>query len=158
MELLDPLTQIIKAKPMHASIQLVLFWALAFGTLISALVLLNVYYALIGNDLCLRSIRQEAFIAAIASLVEGGSVWLVLSFARSAARALFIPVLVVAIIYKCGHLEDWSRNDILLFLSFQIVIAWSVALLFSGNFKEPIIIWLVFGGFLAVVASFARSL
>lgn len=143
---------------MHAAIQLFLFWALALATLVAALVVLNVYYALIGNDLNLRSIRQEAFIAVIASFVEGGSVWLVLTFARSAARALFIPVLIVAIIYKCGHLEDWSRNDIVLFLVFQTVIAWSVALLFSGNFKEPIIIWLVFGVFLAIVGSFARSL
>jgi hypothetical protein len=147
-----------KIEPMHTAIQLFLFWALSFATLVAALVLLNVYYALIGNDLSLRSVRQEAFIAAIASLVEGGSVWLVLSFARAAARALFIPILVVAIIYKCGHLEDWSRNDIVLFLVFQIVIAWSVALLFSGNFKEPIIIWLVFGGFLAILGSFAKSL
>jgi hypothetical protein len=149
---------IISVRPMHAVLQLVLFWTLAFTTLVVALVLLNVYYAFIGNDLTLRSVGQEAFIAAVASLVEAGSIWLVFSFTPAAARALFIPALIVAIIYKCAHLEDWSRYDILLFLVFQIVIAWSVALLFSGNFKEPIIIWLVFGGFLAIVASFARSL
>ena len=143
---------------MHAATQLLLFWALAFATLAAALMLLNVYYALIGNDLCLRSVRQEAFIAAIASLVEGGSVWLVLSFARSATRALFIPILIVGIIYKSSHLEDWSRNDIILFLAFQIVIASSLSLLFAGNFKEAIIIWLVFGGILVVLGSFARSL
>src|ERR1700722_20859925 len=116
---------------MHTAIQLLLFWALAFATLAAALVLLNIFYAFIGNDLCLRSIRQEALIAAIAALVEGGSVWLVLTFARSAARALFIPALIVAVIYKCGHLEDWSRNDTILFLVFQIIIASSLSLLFS---------------------------
>ncbi len=143
---------------MHAAIQLLLFWALAFATLAAALLLLNVYYALIGNDFSLRSIRQEAFIAAIASLVEGGSLWLVLTFARSAVRALVIPILIVGIIYKSSHLEDWGRNDIILFLAFQIVIASSISLLFSGSFKEAIIIWLVFGGILVVLGSFARSL
>jgi hypothetical protein len=143
---------------MHAAIQFFIFWALAFATLVVALVLLNVYYALIGNDLNLRGVRQEALIAAIASLVEGGSVWLVLSFARTAARALFIPALIVAIIYKGSHLEDWSRNDTVLFLVFQIVIAWTIALLYSGNFKESIIIWLVFGVFLTALGSFANSL
>jgi hypothetical protein len=143
---------------MHAAIQFILFWALAFTTLVAALVLLNVFYTLIGNDITLRSAGPEALIAAIASLVEGGSMWLMLSFAPGAGRALIIPILIVAIIYKCSHLEDWSRYDVLLFMVFQIVIVWSVALLFSGNFKEPLVIWLVFGGFLAVVASFAKSL
>jgi hypothetical protein len=143
---------------MHAAIQLLLFWALAFATLAAALVLLNVFYALIGNDLCLRSVRQEALIAAIAAVVEGGSVWLVSTYARSAMRALFIPALVVAVIYKCAHLEDWSRNDTVLFLVFQIIIASSISLLFSGNFKDVVIMWLVFGVFLTVLGSFARSL
>jgi hypothetical protein len=143
---------------MHTALQLVLFWALAFATLIAALVLLNIFYALIDNDLGLRTVKEEALIAGLAALVEGGSVWLVISFVPNAARALFIPALIVGVIYKCSHLEDWSSKDIALFLVFQFVIAWSVMLLFSHHFKEPIVILLVFGGFLAVVASFARSL
>ena len=143
---------------MHPAIQLCILWALAFITLIVALVLLNIFYSVIGNDLALRSVGQEAAIAGIASLVEGLSVWLVVSFVPTAARALFIPALIVAIIYKLGHLEDWSRYDVLLFLTFQVVLASSGALLFFGHFQAVIIIWGVFGAFLAIFGSIARSL
>jgi hypothetical protein len=77
---------------------------------------------LIGNDLTLRSLGQEAAMAGIASLVEGAGVWLVASFVPAAARALFVPALIVALIYKVSHLEDWSRYDVALFLAFQTVI------------------------------------
>ena len=142
---------------MRSAIQLIGFWALAFVTLSLALVLLNVYYGLIGNDLSLRSLGQEAAIASIASLVEGLSVWLVVSFMPTASRALLIPALIVAIIYKLGHLEDWSRYDILLFLMFQIVIGCSGAFLFFGHFQTVIVIIGVFGAFLAILGSIVRS-
>jgi hypothetical protein len=143
---------------MHPAIQLLVLWAVAFITVSLALVLLNIYYGLIGYDLTLRSIGQEAVIAGIASLVEAASVWAVVSFIPTASRALFIPALVVAVIYKVAHLEDWSRYDILWFLVFQIVIAASFAFLFLGHFQAAIIICGVFGLFLAIVASIARSL
>lgn len=142
---------------MRSAIQLIGFCALAFVTLSLALVLLNVYYGLIGNDLSLRSVGQEAAIAGIASLVEGLSVWLVVSFMPTASRALLIPALIVAIIYKLGHLEDWSRYDILLFLMFQMVIGCSGAFLFFGHFQTAIVIIAVFGAFLAVLGSIVRS-
>ena len=107
---------------MHSALQLLLFWALAFMTLCMALILLNIFYGLIGNDLTLRSLGQEAAMAGIASLVEGAGVWLVASFVPAAARALFVPALIVALIYKVSHLEDWSRYDVALFLAFQTVI------------------------------------
>jgi len=143
---------------MHSAIQLIVLWALAFVTLSVSLVLLSLYYGLIGNDLALRTIQQEAVIAGIASLIEGASVWVVVSFVPTAARALFIPALVVAIIYKVSHLEDWSRYDILLFLMFQIVIGCSGAFCYFGHFQTAIIIVGVFAGFLAILASFVRSL
>ena len=143
---------------MHSAIQLIVFWAIAFVTLCLSLVLLTVYYGLIDNDLTLRTVKQEAIIAGIASLVEGASVWLVVSFVPTAARALFIPALVVAIIYKVSHLEDWSRYDILLFLMFQIVIGCSGAFCYFGHFQTAIILIGVFAGFLAILASFVRSL
>jgi hypothetical protein len=113
---------------------------------------------MIDNDLTLRSVGQEAAIAGIASLVEGASVWLLVVFAPGAARALFIPALVVAIIYKLSHLEDWSRNDVLMFLMFQVVIGISGASLLFGHFKTAIIIMGLFAGILAIIASISRSL
>jgi hypothetical protein len=143
---------------MHTAMHLFLFWGIGFATLLIALLLTNIYCTLIANDLTLRSTGQEAVIAAIASLVEGGSVWAVLAYAPGAGRALFIPALVVAIIYKCSHLEDWSYYDVSLLLAFQLIIAWSGALLLSGHIRELMIVWLVFGAVLALVSSFATSL
>jgi hypothetical protein len=143
---------------MHSAIQVLVLWAAAFVTLSLALVSLNIFYAVIDNDLTLRSVGQEAAIAGIASLVEGASVWLLVVFAPGAARALFIPALVVAIIYKLSHLEDWSRNDVLMFLMFQVVIGISGASLLFGHFKTAIIIMGLFAGILAIIASISRSL
>ncbi len=143
---------------MHAAIQLVVLWVLAFVTLCVSLVLLSVYYGLIGNDLTLRTVKQEAIIAGIASLIEAASVWVVASFIPTAARALFIPALVVALIYKVSHLEDWNRYDVLLFLMFQVVIGCSGAFCYFGHFQAAIIVVAVFAGFLAILGSFVRSL
>lgn len=143
---------------MHSALHLLLFWGLAFVTLCAALTLLNVFYALIGNDLTLRSLGQEAVIAGIASLIEGGGAWVVASFVPAAARALIVPALIVALIYKLGHLEDWSRYDVALFLTFQIVIVCSGLSVFFGHVQTAIIILAVFGGILVLIASIAKSL
>lgn len=143
---------------MHAALIFVVIWLLAFITLSAAVLLLNIYYQIIGNDLVLRSLRQEAAIAGIASLIEGGSAWVIVSFLPAAVRAMFIPALIVAIIYKFSHLEDWTRYDVGLLLIFQFVIACSGGALFSGHFQAALIIVAVFVGFLALVGSFVRSL
>jgi hypothetical protein len=143
---------------MHPAILFIVLWALAFVTLAVALVLLNLYYDVIGNDLALRSVGQEAALAGVASLIEGAGVWLVVSYVPAAGRALFVPFLLVAILYKLAHLEDWSRYDVLLFLMFQIVIGGSGAFLFFGHFQTALIILGGFGVFLAIFASIVRNL
>jgi hypothetical protein len=142
---------------MHGAIQLSVFWALAFLSLCMALVSLNVFYDLIGDGLELLSLGKELVIAGIASLVEAASLWLVVSFVPAAARAMIIPAMVVALIYKAAHLEDWSRYEILLLLLFQIVIGCVGACLFFGRFEAAAIILIGFGIVLAVIAGFARS-
>jgi hypothetical protein len=81
---------------MHAAIQFLGFWALAFLTLGTALVLLNIFDGFIGNDLTLQSVREKAVVAGIASLVEGGSVWLVATFVPGAPCADRSR-------HRCGH-------------------------------------------------------
>ena len=72
---------------MHTALHLLGFWVLAFVTLPAALVLLNIYDGLIGNDLILHTASKEAVIAGIASLVEGGSLrWSCRSCPRPSAR------------------------------------------------------------------------
>jgi hypothetical protein len=143
---------------MHSAIQLFGFWALAFVTLCAAVALLGVFYSVIDNDLSLHSLGKEAAIAGTASLVEGASVWLVVSFVPAAGRALLFPAVIVALIYKLSHLEDWNRYDVVLLLVFQIAICFVGGSLFAGNFKMAIIVLGVFAAMLAAIASIARSL
>jgi hypothetical protein len=142
----------------HAAIEFVVCWVLAFITLSAAVLLLNIYYQIIGNDLTLRTLRQEAAIAGFASLVEGTSAWVIVSFLPAAVRAMIVPTIIVAIVYKFTHLEDWSRYDVGLLLMFQIVIGCFAGFLFFGHFQAALITIVVFGGFLALVGSFVRSL
>jgi len=143
---------------MHAVIQIAAYWAVAFLTLGLAMVFLNIFFGIIGNDLELRSLGAEIATVGVASLVEAVSVWLVISFAPTATRALVVPVIIVALIYKIAHFEDWSRFDIFMLLIFQVVIGcFGVSLMF-GHFQMAISILIGFAGVLAVIASFAKDL
>jgi hypothetical protein len=89
---------------MQSALQLLIFWGLAFVTLVVALLLLSIFFALIEDDLTLRGVGKETTIAAVASLVEGASVWAVVTFIPLAgpflAARFFIPALIVGLIYK----------------------------------------------------------
>jgi hypothetical protein len=143
---------------MPAAVHLLIFWALAFLTLALALLLLSVFFALIEDDLTLQSAGKEAIIAAVASLIEAASVWVVVTFIPLGARALFIPALVVGFIYKVTHLEDWSRYEIILLLLFQLVISAIGATLISGHFAAAFGVLFVFAVCLAVTIAFMRGL
>jgi hypothetical protein len=119
---------------MHTLLQLLVFWTSAFATLCISVVLLDIYSDLIDSDMTLNGIRAELVTAGAASLVEAGSVWTVLTFIPSAARALILPALIVGLIYKLTHLETWTRYDVLLLLGFQAVIAGSAGALVFGHF------------------------
>jgi len=123
-----------------------------------AVVALNIFFGLIGNDLELRSAGKEAAVAGVASLVEAASLWLILSFAPGALRAMIFPVMVVALIYKVSHLEDWNRFDLFMLLAFQFVIAVVGLSLIFGRFQAAILILVGFAVFLAVIAAFVRNL
>jgi hypothetical protein len=143
---------------MHIAMHLFAFWALSFVTLAAALVLLNIFNGLTDNDLTLHSAGKEAVIAGFASFVEGGSLWLVVTFVPAAARALIIPAIIVALIYKLGHIEDWSRYDVSMLLLFQGVLGAVIVCLFVGQFQAALVILLVFAFALTVIAAFMRGL
>lgn len=129
---------------------------MAFLSLCTALVLLNIFYGLIGDGLELLGLGKEAVIAVIASLIEAASLWLVVTFVPAGARAMIFPALVVALIYKVAHFEDWGRFEVLLLLVFQIVIGCLGVSLFFGHFQTAIIILVVFAAVLAVIAGISR--
>ena len=143
---------------MHPVLQLLLFWLLAFVSLGLAVALVNVYSNVIGSDLTLHSAGKEAAVAGIASLVEAASVWAVLSYIPSAARALILPALLVGLIYKISHFQDWSTSDVVLLLVAQTVIGCSGVALFFGHFQLALIRVGVFGACLAIMAAFIRNL
>jgi hypothetical protein len=142
---------------MHIAIHLLGFWAVAFVTLCAAVALLDIFCGLINFDFTLHSLGREIAIAAIASFVEGGSLWAVLTFLPAAARALIIPALIVGVIYKVSHLEDWNRYDIAALLLFQFFIGCFGATLLLGYFGTAIIILVVFAAILSLIAVIAKS-
>jgi hypothetical protein len=142
----------------HQAIHILEFWALAFLSLCAALVLLDIFFGLIENDLTLHNLGKEVAIAAVASLIEGASVWVVVTFIPLGGRALLIPALIVAIIYKVAHFEDWSHYEIFALLMFQLVIGAFGACLLFGHFSAAFIILFVFFICLAVIFAFMKGL
>ena len=143
---------------MHAATLLAAYWAVAFLSIGVAVVLLNIYFGFIGNDLELRSAGKEAAIAGVASLIEAGSLWLIVSFAPGALRAMIFPVIIVALIYRFAHVEDWSRYDAFMLLAFQAVIVFVGLSLMYGHFEAALFLWIGFVFFLVVIAGISRSL
>ena len=143
---------------MHTVLQIAAFWALAFGTLVAALVLLNIYYGLLGSDVVFRSVRQEAAIAASVSLIQGASAWVLLSFVPAAIRAMFLPILVAAIIYKLSHLEDWNRYHILSLFLFQFALGAAAGCFYSGHVSGGLLIIAGVGAFLVILWAVVKNL
>ena len=141
-----------------AALKFAACWAVAFLFMVLAVVLLNIYFGLIGNDLELRTAGKEAAIAGVASLVEAVGFWLTISFFQGAGHAMIFFAVVAVLIYKIAHYEDWSWNDVFILLAFQVVIAFVGVSLVFGHFGPAIFILAGFALFLALVAAFARSL
>ena len=75
---------------MHAALRILEFWALAFVSLSVTLVLLNIFWDLIGQDLCLKTLGTEAATAGFASLIEAVSLWLIIKYARGLRISSFV--------------------------------------------------------------------
>ena len=147
---------------MHAAIELAVFWAFAFLTLCLAVILSGIYGNVIQSDMDLLTPDKEAVVAAIASLIEAAGIWLIVMFIPAmtrgyALRAEFIPILIVALLYKIAHLESWSVYDVMLLLLFQMAIGCFIASLLTGHFLAALMIVAVLGIVLALIANFARN-
>ncbi|HXE42732.1 MAG TPA: hypothetical protein VN516_06875 [Candidatus Baltobacteraceae bacterium] len=148
---------------MHATIQFIIFWALAFLTLGAAVVMLGVFSNLIESDVELNSLRKEIMVAAIASFIEAAGLGVVLFLVPAAylpigLRAMIIPAMIVALVYKIAHLESWSIFEVVLLLAFQVFAGCLAAALIFGHFLMALAILAGVGIALAVIASFAKSL
>lgn len=143
---------------MHAALHILEFWALAFVSLAATLVLLNVFWNLIEQDLCLKTLGKEAALVGIASFIEAIGLWLLLPLGPGAMRAMILPALLVGVIYKVAHYEDWTRYEIICLLMFQLIIVFAGACLLVGHFSAAIGTLVALGVVLAIAASFLRSL
>ena len=135
------------------------YWALSFATLGIALWLFQLFCRWINSDLELHSARKEAVIAGIASLVQGTGFWVsALLFHGDPFHRMVIPGMIVAIIYKLGHFEEWSGYEVGGFALFQAITLGTGLCIASGQFKLAVLFLAVFGVGLAFVASIAKSL
>ena len=64
----------------------------------------------------------------------------------------------MALIYKIGHFEDWSKFDVFMLLAFQLAISFFAVSLLGGHFQTAIIILVVFAALLAVIAGIMKNL
>lgn len=109
---------------LHAALHILLFWALAFVSLCITLVLLDIFWDLTEQDLCLQTLGKEAVVAAIASLIEAVGLWLIIEYAHEVPPniivcLLIVPGFIVGLIYKFSHIEDWSHYEIIGLLFFN---------------------------------------
>jgi hypothetical protein len=142
---------------MHGLNQLLLLWAMAFVTLATALVLLNIFCSLIGYGLELLGLVKETAIAGLASLVEATALWLLITFAPGAGLAMIIPALIVVSIYKVTHVESWNRFELILLLLFQLVTGAIGGCLVTGDFRTAAVVLIGLTVVLALVAVVAKS-
>lgn len=142
---------------MHTALILLGLWALAFVTLCLAVLLLAVFWSLIGQDLDLHTVGKEAGVASAAALVEALGLWLISHFAPKAGMAILFPAVVVALIYKTSHAEDWHRFEIICLLLFQSVLAATGATLVLGHFATAACLLLILLASLGVTAAVLRN-
>ena len=148
---------------MHVALKILEFWAIAFLTLALSLVVLNIVWAAIDYDLALHPLSKELGIAAMAALVEGGSVaamiiFIPASYLPMVVRILFIPAIIVGLIYKATHYEDWSRYEVFLLLIFQLLIFGFSLFLLSGHFGMMLLFLGVLMAMCGVIIAIGKSL
>jgi hypothetical protein len=150
-------------KLMHAAILLLEFWTLAFVSLAITIVLLKIFWELMEQDLYLKTLGWEIIIAAVASLIEAASLWLVITFFHGTpsgliAKILFVPAFVVALIYKACHFEDWSRYELICLLIFQLAVVLIGASLLTAHFGMALAVLLIFAIALAITVAFMQGM
>jgi hypothetical protein len=123
-----------------------------------AILLLNIFWNLIEQDLDLKDLSREAIIAGGASMIEAIGLTLLIPLGARGLQAMLIPFLIVGLIYKISHLEDWSHYEIICLLLFQLIIVAIGASLFLGNFTATFGILITFAIVLAIIVAFVRGL
>jgi hypothetical protein len=101
---------------------------------------------------------KEAVLAALASGVEGLGLWVVLFQLHGAGRLMLLPGLIVVVLYRLGHLLEWTGHEIMGLLLFQIVLLVVGSALYHGHVGTAMAVLLGTGVLLWLVASLAKSI
>jgi len=141
----------------------VVIWIGAFATLGGALVLLSLYFRILGTDLSLNSMPKELTLALTASAVQAVAVWFVLPFlqgvppsANSSRALLLIPGLVSLLLYKLAHLADWDQYESPGLCSFQFALLLIGGLFVTGDFGLGTFVLSGFATALLLIGAIAR--
>ena len=134
------------------------YWAVAFLTLCTALLLGSIFFARMDMDLGLHGLWREVRIAVVASLVQGTGLWFSSSLVPGGFRKQVIPTMIVAFVYWLTHLGEWSGYEIVVILFFQALVWFTGAAVLAGQFKIAAIILIAAAAGLAFIAAVAKSL
>ena len=145
---------------MHSALFFFIYWALAFASLLGAVLLLGAFASLVESDAELKTWGKELLLAALASLIEAVTLWLVVVCLPASTRALglrilILPALIVLILYKLCHLT-WNRYESVLLLLFQVGLGCALASLVTGHLLAAAAVLLVLGVAVAAIVSLGR--
>lgn len=143
----------------HSPVYLVVFWVVAFVTLCVALMGLSLFSAFTNGDLELHGVFKELSMAAAAAAIEGVSVWLIAMYVPGgASRGLFLPLVLVGLLYHVAHYDRWNRYDAIILLIFQGAIVVVGAALWLRHFQLAFVVLAALGIFVAIFANLIKSL
>ena len=133
-------------------------WVVSFFSLTGALVLLSVFYSAIGFDLELKTVGKEAVLAGVASGVEALGLWVVLFLLHGGGRLMLVPGLIVVVLYRLGHLLEWTGHEIMGLLLFQVILLAVGAAIYYGRVGTAVGVLMGAGVLLWLIANFAKSI
>jgi len=135
-----------------------LLWLAAFGSLIAALLLLFVYFRVLGSDLGLNSWRQELILALVTSAAQAGWSSFVERLAPTYVRGEWIiPALICLLFYKLSHLEDWDRYEVGAVAVSQMLLFVAGHFYVAGQYQVAAIVLGIFVGILLLISRVVRS-
>jgi hypothetical protein len=80
------------------------------------------------------------------------------NFLPVAVRMLFIPAIIVGLIYKATHYADWSRYEVFLLLIFQLLIIVFGLFLLTGQLAMMFLFLGVLVGMCGLIIGIGKSL
>jgi hypothetical protein len=135
-----------------------LLWLAAFGALVAALLLLFVYFRVLGSDLGLNTWRQELMLALVTSAAQAGWSSFVEKLAPTYVRGEWIiPALICLLFYKLSHLEDWDQYEVPAVALSQMLLIVAGHQYLAGQYQFATILLGIFGTILFLIGSIIRS-